>query len=120
MDFLSTAQIAQAGVEYVPSKDGTRWAVRIAGRSGSRTPLVMLHGLRSHSGWFVQSQTFLAGLGIPVYGQNTEYASKRKSQRLDPPVLRAVRRGEFDEYRERKVSDAIIVTPRGKVVRRMR
>src|SRR5262245_16963855 len=37
--------------------------------------------------------------------QNPEYASKRKSSRLDPPVLRVVRRGEFDKYRKRKVSN---------------
>ena len=37
--------------------------------------------------------------------QNTEYASKRKSFRLLPPVLRLVRRGEFDKYRKRQVSD---------------
>lgn len=35
--------------------------------------------------------------------QNQEYASKRDSQRLDPPVIRLVRRGEFDRYRQRMV-----------------
>jgi hypothetical protein len=38
-------------------------------------------------------------------GQNAEYASKRKSLRVDPPVLRVVRRGGFDKYRKRKVSN---------------
>jgi hypothetical protein len=37
--------------------------------------------------------------------QNPEYASKRKSVRLDAPVLQIVRRGEFDKYRKRKVSN---------------
>jgi hypothetical protein len=37
--------------------------------------------------------------------QNAEYAGKRKSGRLSPPVLRIVRNGEFDAYRKRKVSD---------------
>jgi hypothetical protein len=36
--------------------------------------------------------------------QNSEYASKRKSLRLDPPAVRVVRRGEFDKYRKRKTS----------------
>ena len=70
MDFLPTARIGQAGVEYMPSEEGTKLAVRIAGGSGPRTPVVMLHGLQSHSGWFVQSQTFLAGLGFPVYAMD--------------------------------------------------
>jgi hypothetical protein len=38
-------------------------------------------------------------------GQNEEYASKRKSLRLDAPVIRVVKRGEFDRYRKRKVAD---------------
>ena len=36
--------------------------------------------------------------------QNSEYASKRKSMRIDPPILRVVRRGEFDKYRKRKTT----------------
>ena len=32
MDFLPTAQIGQGGVAYLPSEDGTKLAVRIAGR----------------------------------------------------------------------------------------
>src|SRR5262245_5065866 len=70
MDFLSTTHIGQSGVEYVPGADGTRLAVRVAGGQNPRTPLLMLHGLQSHSGWFVQSQTFLAGLGFPVYAMD--------------------------------------------------
>jgi hypothetical protein len=37
--------------------------------------------------------------------QNNEYASKRKSLRVGTPVLEIVRRGEFDKYRKRKVSN---------------
>lgn len=70
MDFLPTAELGQPGMEYVESEDGLKLAVRVAGVRGTRIPLVMLHGLQSHSGWFVQSQTFLAGLGIPVYAMD--------------------------------------------------
>ena len=34
---------------------------------------------------------------------NIEYASKRKSNRIDPLVLRVVKSGEFAQYRKRKV-----------------
>jgi hypothetical protein len=37
--------------------------------------------------------------------QNAEYASKRKSLRLEPTALRIVRRGEFDKFRKRQVSN---------------
>jgi acylglycerol lipase len=83
MDFLPTARIGQAGVEYIPGVDGTKLAVRIAGGSGLRTPLVMLHGLQSHSGWFVQSQTFLAGLGFPVYAMDRRGSGLSEGARGD-------------------------------------
>lgn len=83
MDFLPTAEIGQAGVEYVPGDDGTKLAVRTAGGSGHRTPLVMLHGLQSHSGWFVQSQTFLAGLGFPVYAMDRRGSGLSEGPRGD-------------------------------------
>ena len=47
----------------------------------------------------------VAELDKSLCGQNPEYASKRKSLRLDSPVLRVVRRGEFDKFRKRKVSN---------------
>ena len=41
--------------------------VRVFGENGTRRPVIMTHGLESHSGWFVQSAAFMAGLGHPVY-----------------------------------------------------
>jgi hypothetical protein len=35
--------------------------------------------------------------------QNSEYSAKRKSFRYDPPIIRAVRQGQFDAYRRRMV-----------------
>jgi hypothetical protein len=52
-----------------------------------------------------QLKEIVQALDDSLSGQNSEYASKRKSLRLEPPVLRVVRRGEFDKYRKRKVSD---------------
>lgn len=89
MDFLATANIGDSGVEYVPTEDGAKLAVRLAGGKGRRTPLLMLHGLQSHSGWFVQSQTFLAGLGFPVYAMD-----RRGSGLSEGP------RGHCSDYRE--------------------
>ena len=52
-----------------------------------------------------QLKEIIKALDESLSGQNSEYASKRKSLRLEPPVIRVVRRGEFDKYRKRKVSD---------------
>jgi alpha-beta hydrolase superfamily lysophospholipase len=53
--------------ENLQADDGASIPVRVYGRQNRRTPLVMLHGLRSHSGWFGQSARFVASLGHPVY-----------------------------------------------------
>jgi len=70
MDFLPAEKIGPTGIDYVPSEDGTKLAVRVLGIKGNRTPVVLLHGLQSHSGWFAQSQSFLANLGCPVYAMD--------------------------------------------------
>jgi len=54
-------------VEYIRARDGAEIPMRVFGPEGDGVPLVMLHGLRSHSGWFVQSAGFIASLGHPVY-----------------------------------------------------
>ena len=51
-----------------------------------------------------QLREIVKTLDESLSNQNSEYASKRKSLRLHSPVLRVVRRGEFDNYRKRKVS----------------
>lgn len=70
MEFIVDERNGQTGVEYVPSEDGTKLAVRVLGAQGNRTPVILLHGLQSHSGWFAQSRTFLANLGCPVYAMD--------------------------------------------------
>lgn len=38
-------------------------------------------------------------------GQNVEYADKRNSQHLAPPILKVVKKGDFERYRLKRVSD---------------
>jgi acylglycerol lipase len=61
------AECMEHCVEYIRAGDGAEIPVRVFGAEGDGIPLVMLHGLRSHSGWFVQSAGFIASLGHPVY-----------------------------------------------------
>ena len=51
----------------ITAGDGIVVPVRLFGSEGSRTPVLMAHGLQSHSGWFSQSAAFVASLGHPVY-----------------------------------------------------
>jgi hypothetical protein len=53
----------------------------------------------------VQLKASVQSLDELLCRQNNEYASKRKSLRVEAPVLEVVRRGEFDKYRKRKVSN---------------
>jgi hypothetical protein len=50
-----------------------------------------------------QAKVMLNSLEGALRSHNTEYASKRDSMRLDPPVLRIIKSGEFDRYRKRAV-----------------
>lgn len=52
---------------WVTAPSGYRIPVRRYGVDGARRPVVMLHGLQSHSGWFVQSARRLAERGFPVH-----------------------------------------------------
>ena len=54
-------------IECMTADDGVEIPVRVFGPDARDVPLVMLHGLRSHSAWFAQSASFVASLGHPVY-----------------------------------------------------
>jgi hypothetical protein len=51
----------------------------------------------------VEGSALVDRLDAELARQNSEYAAKRKSLRYDPPVIKAVRAGEFDDYRRRMV-----------------
>lgn len=48
--------------------DGAHLTVTHFPASRGRAPVIMLHGLQSHTGWFSQSARFIAGLGHPIFG----------------------------------------------------
>ena len=50
-----------------------------------------------------QAKAMLMSLEEALRSNNMEYASKRESMRLDAPVLRIIKSGEFDRYRKRAV-----------------
>jgi alpha-beta hydrolase superfamily lysophospholipase len=52
---------------WIAAQAGYRIPVRRYGAGGPLRPVVMLHGLQSHSGWFVQSARRLAEIGMPVH-----------------------------------------------------
>jgi len=58
-------------IENIPGQAGHAIPTRVWDTAPAAmrppVPIVMTHGLQSHSGWFSRSQTFLAGLGHPVY-----------------------------------------------------
>ena len=65
---VSTAALRSAPEpEWIETSSGHRIPLRRYGVGGRRRPVVMLHGLQSHSGWFVQSARRVAESGFPVY-----------------------------------------------------
>ena len=80
-------------LERICASDGVEIPVRVFGIRGEHTPVVMTHGLQSHSGWFVQSARFLARTGRPVY------ALDRRGSGMS-----AAPRGDCDDY-QRMIDD---------------
>ncbi len=54
-------------LQFLPSVDGVLIPVRIFPSSGNKSPVIMFHGLQSHSGWFLDSAIMLAKSGFPVF-----------------------------------------------------
>ncbi len=67
----------------IPVTGGADIAVRIYGPSGGKTPVVMTHGLQSHSGWFAQSGAKMAARGHPVYAFDRRGSGLSKGPRGD-------------------------------------
>ena len=49
------------------------------------------------------NREMLAGIESALASQNDEYKSKRNSLRIEDPVLRIIKPGEFEAYRRREV-----------------
>jgi alpha-beta hydrolase superfamily lysophospholipase len=59
---------AAAGkLSYIENHDGIKIPIYVYGSDKKGTPVLMVHGLQSHSGWFVQSAKAIADSGHPVY-----------------------------------------------------
>jgi len=70
-------------VAHLPSGGAAPIPVRVFGKDGKKTPVIMAHGLQSHSGWFAQSAAFIAGLGHPVYSMDRRGSGLSQSKRGD-------------------------------------
>ncbi|UCF92169.1 MAG: alpha/beta fold hydrolase [Desulfobacterales bacterium] len=73
----------QAELAFIPRNGRADIPVRIFGASGRRTPVIMSHGLQSHSGWFVQSAALLANQGHPVYSMDRRGSGLSQAKRGD-------------------------------------
>ena len=72
-----------AQIEYVEVKHKNSIPVRYFEGEEGHCPVIILHGLQSHSLWFVQSSRFIADLGIPVYAMDRRGSGLSRSKRGD-------------------------------------
>ncbi|MDP8249205.1 MAG: alpha/beta fold hydrolase [Candidatus Tritonobacter lacicola] len=70
-----------SSVEYIAGEEVI--PVRIFGENETGVPVIMTHGLQSHSGWFVQSAQFIAGTGAPVYATDRRGSGLSRAKRGD-------------------------------------
>lgn len=77
------AALAKGEVTYLPGPEEAAIPVRIFGATGTLPPVLMTHGLQSHSGWFVQSAALLAARGHPVYAFDRSGSGLSRAPRGD-------------------------------------
>jgi alpha-beta hydrolase superfamily lysophospholipase len=77
------AALSKTKIEFIPSTDSSDIYMRVFGKNGKKTPVIMSHGLQSHSGWFVQSAAFIASLGHPVYSMDRRGSGLSQAPRGD-------------------------------------
>ncbi len=73
----------QGHLVRLPGQDEITIPVRVFGAEGDDIPVVMVHGLQSHSGWFVQSAAVMAAQGHPVYGLDRRGSGLSREARGD-------------------------------------
>lgn len=62
-----TSSTTDEHIEFLSGPAGFDIPVRRFGTEHRATPVLLTHGLQSHSGWFLQSAEMIAGLGLPVW-----------------------------------------------------
>ena len=62
-----TQSTKEKNIQHIPSSENLKIALRTYGLKNNGVPVILFHGLQSHSGWFTQSSDFIASLGYPVY-----------------------------------------------------
>jgi alpha-beta hydrolase superfamily lysophospholipase len=72
-----------AQIEYIEVKDQNPIPVRYFKGEEGHCPVILFHGLQSHSLWFVQSSRFIADLGIPVYAMDRRGSGLSRDKRGD-------------------------------------
>ena len=70
-------------LKEIPNSEGFDIPVRIYGEENSKTPILVMHGLESHSGWFWQSGEQLSSFGHPVYLIDRQGSGLSKAPRGD-------------------------------------
>ena len=75
--------LSKSNIEIIPGANSVDIYMRVFGESGKKTPVIMSHGLQSHSGWFAQSAAFIAGMGHPVYSMDRRGSGLSRAPRGD-------------------------------------
>jgi len=66
-EMFPTQNIEEKNIRHIPSSANLKIVVRTYGLQNTGVPVILFHGLQSHSGWFTQSSNFIASLGYPAY-----------------------------------------------------
>lgn len=102
---LYEAQVIAAVEEAFKSHKGNYEFIMTVGEMRGETPVYVF--LVEFEGPIDEptGRRLLEVLEKTLCSRNVEYAAKRESLRISPPVLRVIKKGEFERYRKRKVDE---------------
>ncbi len=87
---LSVASKRSHYVEFLHSSHRHEIPIRVFGVQGTFTPVIMFHGLESHSGWFTHSAGEMASAGFPVYSFDRRGSGLSCAPRGDVPSVESL------------------------------
>lgn len=70
-------------LKEIPNQEGFDIPVRVYGEDNKKTPILVMHGLESHSGWFWQTGEQLSSFGHPVYLVDRQGSGRSEAPRGD-------------------------------------
>jgi alpha-beta hydrolase superfamily lysophospholipase len=99
-----SASFAARKIEVIRAGDGYKWYAHIDWCEQPKGIVVLLHGIRSHAGWYIRTRTALAEAGYEVHFLDRRGSGLNTAHRGDTPNFRRLIQDVVEYVRELRQS----------------